>query len=105
MATKRKPKILMLGWEYPPLLSGGLGMASQGLGQALAPHTELEMVVPMTFPDVPNAILNPRDTWRNESEYDEVASDLALRFIQNFKAFEDKTSDEIVQAGPVPLPV
>ncbi len=29
-------KILMLGWEYPPNISGGLGIASQGLASALA---------------------------------------------------------------------
>lgn len=29
-------KILMLGWEYPPAISGGLGIASQGLAKALA---------------------------------------------------------------------
>jgi glycogen(starch) synthase len=29
-------KILMLGWEYPPQISGGLGIASQGLAVALA---------------------------------------------------------------------
>lgn len=29
-------KILMLGWEYPPIITGGLGIASQGLAEALA---------------------------------------------------------------------
>lgn len=28
-------KILMLGWEFPPKISGGLGVASQGLAEAL----------------------------------------------------------------------
>lgn len=28
-------KILMLGWEYPPKISGGLGIASQGLARSL----------------------------------------------------------------------
>ncbi|WGL60126.1 glycosyltransferase [Pigmentibacter sp. JX0631] len=28
-------KILMLGWEYPPVISGGLGTATEGLVQAL----------------------------------------------------------------------
>ena len=29
-------RILMLGWEYPPHISGGLGTACQGLTEALA---------------------------------------------------------------------
>ena len=28
-------KILMLGWEYPPIISGGLGTATEGLVNAL----------------------------------------------------------------------
>lgn len=56
--------------------------------------------VPQSCPDVPNAILNPRDTWRNEFEYDEMAADLAGRFIKNFKRFEDGTDIGICKAGP-----
>ncbi len=29
-------KILMLGWEFPPSISGGLGIASQGIAESLA---------------------------------------------------------------------
>lgn len=36
MVGTRRPLILMLGWEYPPLLAGGLGKASQGLARGLA---------------------------------------------------------------------
>jgi len=32
---KDKRKILMLGWEFPPKISGGLGVASQGLAESL----------------------------------------------------------------------
>ncbi len=32
----RHPHILMLGWEYPPRVAGGLGKASQGLARGLA---------------------------------------------------------------------
>lgn len=35
-------KVLMLGWEYPPHITGGLGTACQGLTQALASnHVEI----------------------------------------------------------------
>jgi hypothetical protein len=36
----------MLGWEYPPFYNGGLGLASQGLAEALAAQTDLTLVLP-----------------------------------------------------------
>ena len=62
------------------------------------PYFNLE--IPLKCPDVPNAVLNPRDTWRNEEEYDQKASELAQLFIDNFKQFEDQASDEILSAQP-----
>jgi len=40
-------KILMLGWEYPPHISGGLGTACHGLTEALikAGH-QVKFVIP-----------------------------------------------------------
>jgi len=57
-------------------------------------------MIPQSCPDVPNALLNPRDTWRNEEEYDEQAADLAGRFIRNFKQYQDGTDPVITAAGP-----
>lgn len=43
-------KVLMLGWEYPPHISGGLGTACEGLTQALARHgIEIDFVVPRLY--------------------------------------------------------
>ncbi len=43
-------KVLMLGWEYPPYISGGLGTACEGLTKALARfNTSIEFVVPKLF--------------------------------------------------------
>ncbi len=43
-------KILMLGWEYPPHISGGLGTACEGLTRALSRHQlEILFVVPSLF--------------------------------------------------------
>ena len=40
-------KVLMLGWEFPPYISGGLGMACQGLTQGLDElGTEITFVLP-----------------------------------------------------------
>jgi len=41
-----KPKILMLGWEFPPLLTGGLGQACYGLFKALSNHADLTVIIP-----------------------------------------------------------
>ncbi|MCB0835729.1 MAG: glycosyltransferase family 4 protein [Bacteroidetes bacterium] len=45
-----KPKVLMLGWEFPPVINGGLGVASLGLAQALAKDTDLTMIIPRSDP-------------------------------------------------------
>jgi len=45
--------------------------------------------IPTRCPDVPNAILNPRDTWRNEEEYDKQAQDLKDLFETSFKQYKE----------------
>jgi len=40
----------MLGWEFPPLINGGLGIACLGLGRALAKHVDLTFILPQTDP-------------------------------------------------------
>ncbi|MEM9933285.1 MAG: glycosyltransferase family 4 protein [Bacteroidota bacterium] len=39
-------KVLMLGWEYPPETSGGLGKASLEISRALSDLTDLTVIVP-----------------------------------------------------------
>ena len=56
--------------------------------------------VPQECPDVPNAILNPRDTWRNGEDYDIMANKLAELFKSNFKNFESKADMSLQEAGP-----
>lgn len=58
------------------------------------------LAIPKACPDVPNAILNPRDTWRNEEEFDVEAKKLALLFKANFDKYKDQASAAIVAAGP-----
>jgi glycogen(starch) synthase len=43
---KKKPKILMLGWEYPPHISGGLGIATYHLVKSLREFAKVELVLP-----------------------------------------------------------
>lgn len=43
-------KVLMLGWEYPPHISGGLGTACEGLTTALARRgIEIDFLVPRLY--------------------------------------------------------
>ena len=45
-----KQRILMIGWELPPFNSGGLGVACQGLTQALADDgTDITFVLPHAY--------------------------------------------------------
>ena len=56
--------------------------------------------VPTECPDVPSEIMLPRNTWSDGDAYDEAALKLATMFRDNFKQFEEGSSQEIVQAGP-----
>jgi glycosyltransferase involved in cell wall biosynthesis len=52
----RKPRVLMLGWEFPPEISGGLGIANYNLCKALSPLIDLTIILPKADPDleIPN---------------------------------------------------
>ena len=41
-----KIRVLELGWEFPPMVNGGLGVACLGLSKALASKVELSVIVP-----------------------------------------------------------
>ena len=57
--------------------------------------------VPTALPGVDPAILDPRDTCRDASEWDAKAKDLAARFQKNFKKYEGNDAGKaLVAAGP-----
>ena len=41
----------MLGWEFPPVLSGGLGQACYGLASSLSSRVELTVILPKRHPE------------------------------------------------------
>lgn len=44
------PKVLMLGWEFPPVINGGLGVACHDLSGALSDLADITMIVPKSSP-------------------------------------------------------
>jgi phosphoenolpyruvate carboxykinase (ATP) len=56
--------------------------------------------VPTTCPDVPDEVLKPWSSWPSREEYDKKYRQLAMRFIENFKKFEEGTPREVIEAGP-----
>ncbi len=57
--------------------------------------------VPTHVPGVPDAVLQPRQTWPDVKKYDEQAAKLGDMFRENFKKFEANVSEEVRKAGPV----
>lgn len=58
--------------------------------------------VPQQVPGVPSEVLNPRGTWSNGAEYDQMAHKLSGLFQENFKKFSGGISDKrVLDAGPV----
>lgn len=45
-----KLKVLMLGWEFPPFLTGGLGQACYGIAKALSSLVDLTLIIPRSEP-------------------------------------------------------
>jgi glycogen(starch) synthase len=40
------PKVLMLGWEFPPIINGGLGVACHDLSSAMSDLADITMIIP-----------------------------------------------------------
>jgi glycogen(starch) synthase len=66
----KRLRILKLGWEFPPLINGGLGVACLGLSRALAKHVDLTVVVPKAAPGATFEDFELRGL--NEMSFDEL---------------------------------
>lgn len=56
--------------------------------------------VPRECEGVPAHVLNPAEAWPSQEAYMQRYRELAARFVDNFKKFEERCPPEVVQAGP-----
>ena len=63
-------------------------------------HEVFGLHMPNSCPNIPFAILNPKNTWVNKEAYDLKANELANAFNKNFAQFADNANKEILDAAP-----
>jgi phosphoenolpyruvate carboxykinase (ATP) len=63
-------------------------------------HPVFNLNMPVSCPNVPDQLLDPKNTWANAENYDEKAHNLATLFIKNFEQYANLSSREIINAGP-----
>lgn len=69
-------------------------------GVTYTTHEVFGLQMPDHCPNVPDEVLNPRNTWTDKNLYDEKANNLATQFISNFAKYADKANAEIMAAAP-----
>ena len=80
------------------LLNAALSGALLGVEYRVDPVFGFE--IPRCCPDVPEGVLDPASSWPDKDEYMKRYRELASRFIENMKKFQDGTPPEVVAAGP-----
>lgn len=71
------------------------------LGQvAFESHPVFGVNMPKSCPNVPDEILNPRNTWTDKAAYDTKANQLAEEFVQNFEKYKAGASAFILSGAP-----
>ena len=63
-------------------------------------HDIFGLQMPLTVPNVPSLVLDPRNTWADKNIYDEKANNLAMQFVKNFEKYADKANAETLAAAP-----
>lgn len=104
----RKPRVLMLGWEFPPEISGGLGIANYNLCKALAPLIDLILILPKADPGlkIPNVKIIDLSRIKLEThfekeelkEFEKVIEEKKIEFnISPYPTYRDITRDKIIK--------
>jgi phosphoenolpyruvate carboxykinase (ATP) len=59
------------------------------------------LMIPESVPGIDSHILNPRNIWKKQEEWDEAARSLAIKFMKNFENFTDSEETlKLMAAGP-----
>lgn len=95
----------MLGWEFPPVINGGLGVACHGLAKALCSIVDLEILLPTAV--LPNGNVEPfglrgADQIRLESS-PASESDVQFRYQSFSKVLEIPLSLDPYSNPPEPM--
>ena len=64
-------------------------------------HPIFGLSMPTTCENVPDEVLNPKDTWSDKNAYDAKAMELANSFRKNFAQFEEFANEEIMNGAPI----
>lgn len=64
-------------------------------------HPVFGVAMPDACPNVPEEILNPRNTWKDKEAYDKKAYQLADFFTHNFSTFAAHANEEIMAGAPL----
>ena len=59
------------------------------------------LCIPNCCPNVPDEVLNPKQTWNDPETYGQKANELAKSFHENFDKFSDYANDEIMAGAPI----
>ena len=63
-------------------------------------HDVFGLDMPVSCPNVPSEVLNPKNTWTDKNGYDAKANELARAFNKNFEKFKDYANEEILAGAP-----
>lgn len=78
-------------------LDGSLDALNQGNYHI---HSVFNVKQPRTCPNVPEEILSPRKTWKNDKAYYETAYKLVDAFYDNFEKFKEGSDPKIIAGSP-----
>jgi len=67
---------------------------------AFETHPVFGLEYPVSCPNVPDEVLNPRNTWSDHDAYDKKANELAGKFVKNFEKFASYANEEIMAGAP-----
>ncbi len=86
----KKLKVLMLGWEFPPVINGGLGVACLGISKALSKKVDLTLILPKSDPEF--VVKNVELIGLNNLDIEEIKDTVIhSQYIEEFKVEYIKT--------------